>query len=122
MRAATTTSPSRADEPRAEPVAEPPHRHLDAGVRDEERGREEADDAEPDAVGVAVRSATAPTFARLNPGVNASASPPIRRAVATAPARHYRAALLRLRYARVFLRLPQSCIEHQVAERFGELS
>jgi hypothetical protein len=26
----------------------------------------------------------------------------------------------RLRYARVFVRLPQSCIEHQVAERFGE--
>jgi hypothetical protein len=27
---------------------------------------------------------------------------------------------IRRRYARVFVRLPQICIEHQDAERFGE--
>ena len=46
----TSTSPSSADETSAEPVAEPPHRDLHAGVRNEERGREEADHAEPDVV------------------------------------------------------------------------
>jgi hypothetical protein len=30
------------------------------------------------------------------------------------------AARCRRRYARVFVRLPQSCIEHQLAERFLE--
>ena len=66
-------------------------------------------------------SATAPTFATLNPGVNASAKPAMR-ARSKRTERGYSAALLRFRYARVFLRLPQSCIEHQVPERFGDLS
>ena len=36
--------------------------------------------------------------------------------------RELRAALFRFRYARVLRRLPHSCIEHHVADRFGELS
>ena len=66
-------------------------------------------------------SATAPTVATLNPGVNASAKPATR-ARSRRTARGYRAAVLRLRYARVFVRLPQSCIEHHVPDRFGDLS
>jgi hypothetical protein len=43
-----------------------------------------------------------------------------RRSRAAYAALYEAASLRRRRYSRVFLRLPQSCIEHQVAERFGE--
>ena len=48
--------PAAADEPRADPVAEPARRHLQQRVRDEERRREQADHRQPDAVRMRPRS------------------------------------------------------------------